>query len=196
MTFRTKFFVTLSIKTLYGVQLCWVSHFIYCYAEWHCAECDELCLLCPNLLIVSKSGAMEKLQSVDRTKAGPNFQTRSGCMCATHFCCYEAKWPNLKLKIRPKQLLDSFLLSFVLPMEPSLSLMQGYLWVALYTYLYNKLMNRRLPLQPSPWHSKVPVVWSYSVCLCTLHPYKQMWDSEVVFATLHFLSNLWMVTIS
>ncbi len=36
-------------------------------------------------------------------------------MCAVHLKCYEAKWPNLTLKTRPKQLLGSVPLGFALP---------------------------------------------------------------------------------
>ncbi len=43
------------------------------------------------------------------------FNTRSGCMCVMHLCCYEAKQPNLKLKTHLKQLLGSLPLAFTLP---------------------------------------------------------------------------------
>jgi hypothetical protein len=36
-------------------------------------------------------------------------------MCAVHFSCYEAKWPSLKLKTWPKQLLGYLLLDIALP---------------------------------------------------------------------------------
>ncbi len=41
-------------------------------------------------------------------------------MCAKHLRCYEAKWPNLKLKTQPKQRLGSLPLAFELtvPMIP------------------------------------------------------------------------------
>ncbi len=42
---------------------------------------------------------------VNRAKPWRAFNSRSGCMCAMHFSCCEAKQPNLKL--RPKQLLGS-----------------------------------------------------------------------------------------
>ncbi len=35
-------------------------------------------------------------------------------MCAMHLCFYEAKWPNLKLKTRLKQLLGYLPLAFAL----------------------------------------------------------------------------------
>ncbi len=53
--------------------------------------------------------------TVSRTKPGPSFNSRSGCMCARHLFCYEAKQPNLKLKTRPKQLLGSLPIVFALP---------------------------------------------------------------------------------
>jgi hypothetical protein len=40
---------------------------------------------------------MDKLQLTGQN-LGRLFSSRSGCMCALHLCCYEAKWPNLKLK--------------------------------------------------------------------------------------------------
>jgi hypothetical protein len=47
------------------------------------------------------------------------FNSRSGCMCAMHLCCYEVKQPNLMLQPRPKQLLGylpiAFALSCLLP---------------------------------------------------------------------------------
>jgi hypothetical protein len=46
---------------------------------------------------------------------GRVFNSRSGCMYAICFCCYEAKQPNIKLETRPKQLLGSLLLAFALP---------------------------------------------------------------------------------
>jgi hypothetical protein len=46
---------------------------------------------------------------------GRVFNSRSGYMCVMHLYCYEAKWPNLKLKTRAKELLGSLLLAFVLP---------------------------------------------------------------------------------
>ncbi len=46
---------------------------------------------------------------------GRVFNSRSGCMHATHLFGYEAKLPNLKLKTRPKQFLGSLLLDIALP---------------------------------------------------------------------------------
>ncbi len=57
---------------------------------------------------------MGKLQLIGRN-LGRVFNSRSGCMCSIHLCCYEAKQHSLKLKTRPKQLLGSILLAFVLP---------------------------------------------------------------------------------
>jgi len=47
---------------------------------------------------------MDKLQLTEQN-LGRLFNSRSGCMCAMHLFCYEAKQPNLKLKTRAKQLL-------------------------------------------------------------------------------------------
>jgi hypothetical protein len=58
--------------------------------------------------------SMDKLQLTGQN-LGPVFNSRSGCMCAMHLCCYEAKQPILKLKTRSKQLLGSLPLAFVLP---------------------------------------------------------------------------------
>jgi len=50
--------------------------------------------------------ATDRLQ-LRRQNMGRVFNSRSGCMHAMHFFCYEAKRPNLKLKTRPKQLLSN-----------------------------------------------------------------------------------------
>jgi len=50
-------------------------------------------------------------------------------MGAVNLCYYEAKWPNLKLKTRPKQLLGSIPLASVLPAAFRRMLMQGTLTV-------------------------------------------------------------------
>jgi hypothetical protein len=55
--------------------------------------------------------AMDKLQLTGRNQ-GRVFNSRSGCMCALHLCGYKTKWPNLKLKNWPKQLLGSLPLAF------------------------------------------------------------------------------------
>ncbi len=54
-------------------------------------------------------------------KQGQVFNSKSGCTCAMHLCCYEAKRPNLKLKTRPKRLLGYLPLAFELPAEPGQS---------------------------------------------------------------------------
>jgi hypothetical protein len=58
--------------------------------------------------------SMDKLQLAGQN-LGRVFNSRSGCMCARHLFCYEAKQPNLKLKTRPKQLLGSLPIGFALP---------------------------------------------------------------------------------
>ncbi len=57
---------------------------------------------------------MDKLQLAGQN-LGQVFNSRSGCMCAMHLCCYEAKRPNLKLQTCPKQLLGSLMWAFALP---------------------------------------------------------------------------------
>ncbi len=57
---------------------------------------------------------MDKLQLTGRN-LGRVFNSRSGCINAMHLCCYEAKQPKVKLKTRPKQLLGSLPIAFVLP---------------------------------------------------------------------------------
>ena len=67
-------------------------------------------------ILVILCSDMDKRQStgwnLDRV-----FNSRSGCMCALHLCCSEAKRPNLKLKTRPKQLLSY--LQLVLALQSS-----------------------------------------------------------------------------
>ncbi len=54
---------------------------------------------------------------------------RSGCMCAMHLFCQEAKQPNLKLKARSKQLLGSLLMiAFVLPMSAQGRKLEYFKW--------------------------------------------------------------------
>jgi hypothetical protein len=53
----------------------------------------------------------------DRTKPGPSFNCRSGCLCALDLLFREAIRPNLKLKTRPKQLIDSLPLDIALPLK-------------------------------------------------------------------------------
>jgi hypothetical protein len=63
---------------------------------------------------------MDKLQLTGQNLVRV-FNSRSGCMCAMYFCCFEAKWPSLKLKTWPKQLLGFLPLAFALS-APSLAL--------------------------------------------------------------------------
>jgi hypothetical protein len=57
---------------------------------------------------------MDKLQ-VTGQNLGRVFSSRSDCMSAMNFFCYEAKQLNLKLKTWPKKLLGFLLLAFALP---------------------------------------------------------------------------------
>ncbi len=68
--------------------------------------------LCASLIFMST--ALEKLQSTG-WNLGWVFNSRSGCMCAMHWCCYEAKQSSLKLKTHPKQLLGYLCLASALP---------------------------------------------------------------------------------
>ncbi len=54
--------------------------------------------------------AMDKLKLT-----GQIFNSRLRRACICHAIAWITKWPNLKLKTRPKQLLGSLLLAFVLP---------------------------------------------------------------------------------
>jgi len=44
---------------------------------------------------------MDKLQLTGQ-KLDRVFNSRSSCMSTIYLYCYEAKWPNLKLKTKPK----------------------------------------------------------------------------------------------
>jgi hypothetical protein len=57
---------------------------------------------------------VDKLQ-LTLQKMGLVFNSGSGLMCDVHLCCFEAKWPNLKLKTQPKQLLGYLPLAFMPP---------------------------------------------------------------------------------
>jgi hypothetical protein len=46
---------------------------------------------------------------------GQVFNSKRSCMRGMHFCCCEAKQPNLNLKTKLKQLLGSLPLAFALP---------------------------------------------------------------------------------
>ena len=57
---------------------------------------------------------MDKLK-ITGQNLGRVFNFRSVRVHAMHLLCYGVKLPNLKLKIRPKQLLGYLLLDIVLP---------------------------------------------------------------------------------
>ncbi len=57
---------------------------------------------------------MDKLQPT-RQNLGRVFNFRFGHLHAEHFWRYQVKLPNLKLKTRPKQILDSLPLVIALP---------------------------------------------------------------------------------
>jgi hypothetical protein len=59
-----------------------------------------------------KKESMDKLQLLTGRNQGRVFNSSRGCMFVMHLCCYVAKWPNLKLKAQPKQLLGSIPLAF------------------------------------------------------------------------------------
>ncbi len=61
-----------------------------------------------------KGLAVDKLQLTGRY-LGRVFNFRYGHLHVEHFWCYQVKLPNLKLKIRPNQLLGSLLLAIALP---------------------------------------------------------------------------------
>ncbi len=61
-----------------------------------------------------KGLAMDKLQLTGRY-LGRVFNFRYGHLHVEHFWCYQVKLPNLKLKIRHKQLLGSLLLDIAFP---------------------------------------------------------------------------------
>jgi hypothetical protein len=58
--------------------------------------------------------SMDKLQLTGQN-LGRVFNFRFGHLHAEHFCCYQVKLPNLKLKTQAKQLLCSLLLVIALP---------------------------------------------------------------------------------
>jgi hypothetical protein len=57
---------------------------------------------------------MHKLQLTGQN-LGRVFNFRNDHVHAVHFPCYIVKWPNLKLKTRPKQLLGYLPLDIALP---------------------------------------------------------------------------------
>ncbi len=59
---------------------------------------------------------MDKLKLTGQN-LGRVFNSRLGLACIYHANAYVTKQPNLKLKTRPKQLLDSLPLAFALPDE-------------------------------------------------------------------------------
>jgi hypothetical protein len=67
-----------------------------------------------NVMVCFYNLYYNRQTSFNRTNLGRVFNSRSGCMCAMHLCCYEAKRPNLKLKTLPRQLLGSLPLAFML----------------------------------------------------------------------------------
>ncbi len=60
------------------------------------------------------SSSMDKLQ-LKGQNLGRVFNSRSVCVHDMQSRCYETKLPDLKLKTRPKQLLDYLLLDIALP---------------------------------------------------------------------------------
>ncbi len=67
------------------------------------------------------------------------FNSRSGRVYVMHLCYYETKVPNLKLKTRPKQLLDYLLLDTALPGSGSLRL--SYWFLPFYSNNINILIS-------------------------------------------------------
>jgi hypothetical protein len=62
------------------------------------------------------------MQTMDKLKlAGQNlgrvFNSMLGCACICRVISYISKQPNLQLKTRPRQLLDSLSLAFALPVQ-------------------------------------------------------------------------------
>jgi hypothetical protein len=53
------------------------------------------------------------------------FNSGIGCVYTNQLCCYEVKLPNLKLKIWPKQLLDSLPLDIVMPVRVENQIVTG-----------------------------------------------------------------------
>jgi len=77
--------------------------------------------MCIYICLIYKDGVVwnDKAVSMDKLQlAGWNlvrvFNSKSGCMCAKHLFCYEAKQPNLKLKTQPKQVLGYLPMAFAL----------------------------------------------------------------------------------
>jgi len=92
------------------------------FVIWCLCECDFrdfwLKTTCPTnispIMLFRRKKPMDILQLVERN-LGLVFNSRSGCMCARHLFCYDAKQPNLKLKTRSKQLVGSLPIAFALP---------------------------------------------------------------------------------
>jgi hypothetical protein len=59
---------------------------------------------------------MGKLPQLTTRYLGQDFNFRHGRLHSVHFLCYGVKLPNLKLKTRPKQLLDYLPLDIALPL--------------------------------------------------------------------------------
>ncbi len=117
----TLYITTLGIMTLIITRVFKVGFFVARSTN----DTLKLCIMILSImtlsivcLIVTPSitESMDKLQLTGQN-LGRVFNSRSDCMSALHLFCYEAKQPNLKLKTRPKQLLGSILLVFMLPAE-------------------------------------------------------------------------------
>ncbi len=61
---------------------------------------------------VREKESKDKLQLLTGLNQGRVFNSSRGCMYVMHLCFCVAKWPNLKLKAQPKQLLGSLPLAF------------------------------------------------------------------------------------
>ncbi len=75
------------------------------------------------------------------TKLGQIFNSRSGLVRAMHSCCYKSKLPNLKLKTRSEQPLDSHPLISSSPAlcQDDITKQIGiyiYIYIYIYTYIY------------------------------------------------------------
>ncbi len=89
------------------------SALCYCNTGWYWCQPSVSCNVpnhqkCFDLNSASSNsskniGFMPGKILANKTKPG-------GCVCVTHFYCYEAKLPNLKLKTLPEQLLGELLL--------------------------------------------------------------------------------------
>ncbi len=66
-----------------------------------------------NYIVDHEGIKHDKLQLTGQN-LGQVFNPISGCLWAMRLWCHEAKWPNLKLKTQPKQLLGYLLLTLVL----------------------------------------------------------------------------------